>query len=172
MKRLDVDFKPRTLPGPRLWIAALICLASAFAEVVVATRERSDLRSAVQTLRETNAAAAASGAPTPPPAAPPYEASARELLRERSVPWPQALATLESVAMRGVVVRVVEFDARKNEVRVEVSARSHAQAIDYLDALNAGNFGGAGELHWGLVQSQSEAGQSGVSAGIVASGKK
>lgn len=154
MKRVRADFAPRRRPSRALWLALAVLAAGAFTAVAfVAYRfeelaqQRAALESAAAERR-----VAATVVPTKPPAPPPYERSAREMLAEHRMAWPQVLTALEATALVGVTPMSVEMAASDGVARVEVSFTDHARLLEYLEALNAGQ----GDLRWVLVQAQTQ----------------
>jgi hypothetical protein len=83
------------------------------------------------------AAAAQAPAQTRSQAEPAYAESAAQMLKERSLVWPEVLLALERAALEGVTVGGVTAAAAEPHVLVQISARDHAQVIEDLQILNA-----------------------------------
>ena len=168
MKPVGADFRPRSQPSPVHWgVAGLVAIAAGLA-LGWASLQHSRLDALRQELaRAAVAHEAASQPPPAPPAALPYDSSARELVRERSLPWPEALTALEAISMPGVTPRSLEANAGDGTVRVELAAEGHARVLEYVEALNAGASGGADALRWTLQQSQADTVANTISAVIV-----
>ena len=151
MKRVEADFKSKRRPGRWHWTFALALAAAAGTLVVQAWRMQEELvrvRAEVAGLNAHRAAASALVKPTESPA---YEPSAREMLRERSVPWPEVLATLEAVAVPGVTPTSVSFGANNERVTIELNASDYRTALAYVEALNGADRSG-GEVRFALLQ--------------------
>ena len=88
--------------------------------------------------------------------APPYEASARQLVRERGAAWAPMLRTLESGAMVGVTPTSVEFDASDEVARVELSYSDSTMLSGYLARINEGVVPEPGRMRWTLVQTREQ----------------
>ncbi len=169
MRPVGADFRPRTLPGPVHWGLAGLLAAAAGLSLGWAWLQHTRLDALRQALAVAAAAHEAHEAARQPPAPAtlPYDSSARELLRERSVPWPEALTALETISMSGVTPRALEVNAGDGAVRVELAAESHARVLEYVEALNAGVSSSAEALRWTLQQSQADAAPNTISAVIV-----
>lgn len=153
MKRVRADFVPRRGPGRVLWVALGALAAVALSAVVLVAyrfgefgQQRAGLERAMAERRAVPAAV------PKPPAPPPYERSAREMLAEHRLAWPQVLTVLEATTLVGVTPVSVEMAASDGVARVEVSFTDHARLLEYLEALNAGQ----GDLRWMLVQAQTQ----------------
>lgn len=177
MKPVGADFRPRALPGPVHWgLAGLLAMAAGLSlgwawlqhTRLDALRQALAVAAAAQAAQAAHEAHEAARQP-PAPATLPYDSSARELLRERSVPWPEALTALETISMSGVTPRSLEVNASDGTVRVELAAEGHARVLEYVEALNAGASGHAEALRWALQQSQADAAPNTISAVIVGS---
>lgn len=136
MRPLHPEFLP-VAPPPK-WVAwALGALAvvtiAMWVAAWLAQREAAQLRLQIAALKAPR--------PVPGPApvvVPPYEESAREMLRERELEWAATLRALENVAMAGVTPTGVEVVVRERMARVEVEFSDHGALLKYLEALNAG----------------------------------
>ncbi len=165
MKRVAVDWKEPSRPP---WWAWLPVLALAVAAMVYGARAyslRQELAAAQARLK------LAQDDAQPKPArelaalpVPPYDASARQFLKERQAIWPQALRALENLPMRGLMVQMIDFNGAEDSVRVEVNAPDHATVATLVRELNVGNSGLANDLHWSLARSQANANGGGVLA--------
>ena len=165
MTPVRAEFVQPVLPSKRawllvgfLWLVAVGALGWAWYENLRANDAQRRLESARQLA--VNAERARPFAAPPPPA--PYDASAREMLRERSTPWPMVLRSLEVTAMVGITVRSIDMNASEAIVRVEVDFNNHKTLLEYLDSLNAGLPGGGPAWHWVLVHAQLETSAGGV----------
>lgn len=136
MRPLHPEFLP-VAPPPRwvAWVLALLAVA-AMALWGAAWFARAEVQRLQRQLAALNAPPPA---PIPSPAvAPPYEESAREMLRERELEWAATLRALENVAMVGVTPTSVDLVVRERSARVEVEFVDHGALLKYLEALNAG----------------------------------
>lgn len=168
MKSVSVELLAARRPTPALWVVAGIALLVAASMAFWAWRQQqatSAARAALQLALATQAA------DQPPPVLVlrknGYERSAREMLLERSLPWPEALTALEATAMVGATPRAVDANASDGTVRVEVIAASHSRLLAYVDALNAGGGVDGDTVHWALQQTQSDPANNGVVSIIV-----
>lgn len=152
MRFIRADFKKTSRPSPLLWSVCAVVVALALAGAAWTWHEWREVDLQNERLRE---AIARKDAPPPMPSVAltkPYEASARELLAERAIPWPQALTTLEATAVVGVTPVSVEFGPGEKSIRLEVTFTDYGSLLEYLNALNAGE----PDLRWKLAQSQSQ----------------
>ena len=158
MKAISANLLRASGPPPALWaIAGLAFLASSLLLIWV-REQQADVRTARDALEK--ATAGQSGAPPLPVrylSVPSYERSAREMLKERSLQWSQALTALEATRLDGVTPRAFDASAATGAVRIEVVAMSHEKVLAYVDALNAGVGTDGDSLYWGLQQTQAEA---------------
>ena len=97
-----------------------------------------------------------------------YERSARDLLQQRLLHWPEALIALEATAIEGATLRSFEANADDGTVRVEVVATHHAKVLEYLDALNAGGGTDSTVIRWTLLRTPVELGGNAVVAKLAA----
>lgn len=150
MNVIRADFKKQPRPSKVLWSTCAVLAMVAAAGAVWTWREWAAAQGAERLLK--NAIATAHSPPPSPVAAPPrpYDQSARRVLVERSIPWPQGLTTLEATTIVGVTPVSVDFGNSENAIRLEVSFVEYGGLLEYLNALNAGE----PELHWRLAQSQ------------------
>jgi hypothetical protein len=154
MKPVRADFAPRRVPARWMWFLLALLAAAAVAAAGVAAHRLEALRDQRAALERAAAERQAAAVVVPKPVAPPlYERSAREMLAEHRLAWPQVLTALEATAIVGVTPVAVEMAASDGIARVEVTFTDHARLLEYLEALNAGQ----GELRWVLVQAQSQA---------------
>lgn len=160
MRRVNAQFRPPWRPT-RALLAGLGALAACTIAAVGGTaweRHRvADLREQVSRLAEADRV----GAVAPPPrSAPPYDASARQFLRERGASWAPMLRTLESGAMLGVTPTAVEFSASDGVARVELSYGDSTALLDYLGRINEGVEPGTGSTRWKLSETRLQQGPS------------
>jgi hypothetical protein len=87
---------------------------------------------------------------------PPYEASARQFLRERAAGWASMLRTLENASMVGVTPTSLEFDAGDGSVRVELKYSDSAALVDYLGRINEGVSPAPGIARWSLIETRQQ----------------
>lgn len=148
---LRSDFKRRSRPPRWMWWLALWLLGCGLALTAAAWSQWktvADERQAALNARVQAASRTPAYQPTPRP---PYEASARKMLAERSLPWIEALTALEASAMVGVTPSSVELIPEDRSVRVELNFADYPKLIEYIESLNAGE----PELAWTLVQTTS-----------------
>ena len=139
-------------------------MAAAVAAGGLVGREWHQLREQQAELRALLAQRAAEPTPEPVNHAPPlYEASARAMLLERSLPWPQALTMIEATALVGVTPISFDAVASDRSMRLEVTFGDYAKLLEYVDALNAGE----PDVQWTIEQTRSEGG-SGTAIAILA----
>jgi hypothetical protein len=154
MKPIRADFRRGSRPPRWLWWSLAALAAAALAAGAMAGREWQLLRSLQAELRDAEARQHAMPVPQAAVVAPPvYESSARALLAERALPWPQALTSIEATAIVGVTPIGIDFSSAERSMRLEVAFSDYAKLLEYVDALNAGE----PELRWALAQSQSQA---------------
>lgn len=164
MKVVRADFKTPSRPSRALWLACAVLASLALAATGWAWHQWREVDVQRELLREAIAQRDAVPAAAPVAIAPtPYDASARELLAERAIPWPQALTTLEATAVVGVTPVSVEFGNGDKSIRLEVSFVDYGSLLEYLNALNAGE----PELRWKLAQSQAQSAPGGVSTAVI-----
>jgi hypothetical protein len=160
MTPIRADFLRSRQPPRWAWLGAGLLVASTLVAAGLAWREHvqvQSLRGELQALRASQAAVPAHAVVQAPP--PPYDASARAMLLERALPWPQALTTLEAMAIVGVTPIAFEAVAADRSWRLEVAFVDYAKLLEYVEALNAGE----PNLRWTLSQSQAH-GAGGASA--------
>jgi hypothetical protein len=160
MKRIGAQFRTPWRPGPGQ-LATLTVVAAlagiAIGGIVWEQRRVVALRTKVEQLAEAVAAGTLPSAPRPTP---PYDASARQFLRERSAGWAPMLRTLESGAMIGVTPSSVEFNAADGVARVTLNYADSTALLDYLGRINEGVSPGEGLARWTLVETRLQAGAS------------
>jgi hypothetical protein len=171
MKAVAADFKPASQPGWLLWMVTAVCVVAALASTYTVWQHKQKLSQLQSEFKAKQAQRDAQAAPVPQLAIEPkpYERSAREMLAERSAPWPDALAALEAAAQIGVTPKSVEFNATDGAVRVELVVVDPTRLLKYIDSLNAGVDKGSGELRWRLQQTQLEPSTNTTTAVIVGS---
>jgi hypothetical protein len=141
MKPIRAQFARRWMPTRVWWFGCLILIAidASFAglawqslqRIKATKRELAAIDERVQQARVTG--------PRPTDASPlPYDSSARDMLAQRSVPWPALLATLEAVSVSGVRLTSVDYGAAESRARVEITFANHAAALKYVQQLSAG----------------------------------
>jgi hypothetical protein len=158
MKPVLADFKPVAAPSRVLAWLAVSCVLVACASGLAAWRQQRELKTLRAELAQSQAQQARQALPLPssPIQAKPYERSLREMLTERALPWPDALASLEALAQQGVTPRAIETSAADGTVRVELTVTEPAKLLKYLDALNSGADKNANDLVWSLQQTQTD----------------
>lgn len=165
MRRVKAEFRPRWQPG-RAVLAALaalgICVALAIGAAVWTHQRVVTMRAQVAQLVEDERN---NVHPQAARVVPPYDASARQFLRERGSGWAPMLRTLESGAMVGVTATSVEFSATDGSARVELNYSDSTALLDYLDRINEGASPAVGVPRWNLVETRApqSAGTSNVS---------
>lgn len=153
MKTLNVDFMVRAAPGRWLWRYAalqamlalgLVCWTVWLQRLVTgaqseAERARAQV-SAMQTQRPV----------VGPPPVPPYQASAETFLKAAQANWPEALRSLESAAMPGVVIKSLDYDGNAMVLRIEVTLEQPSLLPEYLLALHAGEDMASSHAPWSV----------------------
>lgn len=156
MKPVRASFLQPSQPALAHWlVATLIAIGAALlvARTVQLGKELQHLRAQVQPVgtagSETNN--------TRNEAAPKlYDRSARELMRDRELPWPEALVALESSPVTGVLLRALETDSLSKEVRIEVSSPDHSRLLKFMAELNEGQGHGGRDLSFSLRMTRVE----------------
>jgi hypothetical protein len=163
MKRIAARFDDPHRPGRMAWAMVLLLVLLAASAVAWAWLARADLvakKAELESLTRLQSDAAEAQAHRPA-VVPPYDASARQMLKERQMPWPVALTAIENVAMVGVTATSVEFAASEGKVQLEVLFSEHAKLLEYADALNAGLEPSARGWRWAIRQTQLNANHTG-----------
>lgn len=154
MRAIHADFKPPSVPTWRLWAACACVFVGAIASSVAAWTERQNTATLAATYLALPAPGLTQGGvPSPPTHAKLYERSARQMLSERHLPWPEALTALEAIRMDGITLRSIEGSAGNGSIRVEILASDHAKVLDFVEALNAGS-DSMSDVQWNLQQAQ------------------
>jgi hypothetical protein len=158
MKSVVADFKPAAVPSWSLWLVAAACVVVACASALSAWRQKQYMLAVQAEFQRSSSLQAAQAQPAPsnPVGPKPHDRSLREMLIERASPWPDALASLEALALQGVTPRALELNAAEGAIRVELTVTEPARLLKYLDALNAGADKNANELIWSLQQTQAD----------------
>jgi hypothetical protein len=154
MKRVVAQFRSPWRPRRALLAAmALLSVLTLIAAGAVVWQQQRvvALRAHVAELIEADRGGAVPPAPRPTP---PYDASARQFLTERSAGWAPMLRTLESGAMIGVTPSAVEFNAADGVARVTLDYSDPSVLIDYLTRINEGVSSGDGLPRWTLVETR------------------
>ena len=155
MNPVLAEFKPNKPPSAWHWTLAVVSLVLAsVAWLDVYQLLQTRVAAEASFARERAAQSSQVPAVAASPAARPYERSAREMLAERQHPWPLVLRALEVTALPGVVVKSFDVQKEGAGVGVEVAVESHAQLLEYLAALSAGEDQGADGLVWVIQQTQ------------------
>lgn len=153
MKPVRADFVPRS-PVPRGWWFAVAALVAAAVVLAFLTRQAALRVEAAQAdeaaLRAASAVAQARTIRVLPP--PAYEASARELLAQHTVPWPTLFAALEAVQVTGVRVLSVDYASIDAGARVEVAFTLQTQVLGYVNELNAGVPASGEAWRWSVLR--------------------
>ena len=168
MKTVNADFNLKVLPSRLLWLLVLAFVLIGLAAIAAAWQERAKLHEAQASLQRSRVAQRIEELDVPVRLPKPYERSARELLRERQLHWPEALKALEATALEGATLRSFEANADDGTVRVEIVAIHHAKVLQYLEALNAGIGTDPTDIRWTLLQTQIEASSNSVVAVLAA----
>ena len=167
MKRVTAEFATPSRPGRWHWaaLAALALLSMGLtARAVMTHLELRDLQRDIQSLQAQIAVAQQSPASAPTP---PYDASAREMLRERDPVWIETLKALEAVGMPGVTVTAINMPAPGSPVTIQLTATDYRTVLEYLAALN-GPAVEPGSLRFDLQQARSEGGNQQLSVTVIA----
>jgi hypothetical protein len=156
MKRIDARFDQPSRPGRAAWLMVAALAVAAVGACAWAWAARADLMAAQARLTDlTRVQQETADAETKRPAVvPPYDSSARQMLKERLTPWPAALTAIENVAMAGVTVTSIEASASEGKVLLEVNFSDHAKLLEYVDALNAGLEPSVEGWRWAIRQTQ------------------
>lgn len=164
MKRVQANFARRRVPGRTGWmVLAALGVAALGAAGLVAHRmdELAQQRASLEGAAAARTAAAVVPVKQAPP--PAYEQSARAMLVERQLAWPDVLTALEATAIVGVTPTSVDMSASDGVASVEVSFADYARLLEYVQALNAGE----GGLRWTLKQAQAQAQPAGVQTAVL-----
>ena len=157
MKRVNAQFRPRWRPGRAALALLAVLAACTVAAVGVDVWEHQcviALQARVAKLVEAGRTGTLPPAPRPTQ---PYDASARQFLRERSAGWAPMLRTLESGSMIGVTPTAVEFNARDGVAQVQLNYVDATALLDYLNSINDGVSPGQGTPRWTLIESREQA---------------
>ncbi len=167
MRRINARFDRWPRPARGLWIAliALVIVAVATAIWAWSAKARFDAKTAQRAQSTQQRQEAEMARSTVPVSPPPYDSSAREMLAERTAPWPAALTAIEHVAMVGVTPTSIEFAANERTVNLEVAFSEHAKLLEYADALNAGLEPSTVGWRWSIQQTQLATGAIGAGVG-------
>lgn len=135
MRRLDIDFAQRRARWP-----AWVLLALGLAVAGDASWRYWELRDAQAQVQQRRSAASRRA---PPPAPPPDErtqrelAAARQVLQELALPWDALLRDIEAALGEHAALLAIEPDASRRLVRVSGEARRYADAIEFMQRLDA-----------------------------------
>lgn len=167
MKRVNAEFASPSRPG-RLIRGILVAFAmlsiGLAVRAVLVHLELRDMQRDIQSLQAQIEAARQSPAGTP---VSPYDASAREMLRERDPTWMETLTALESVDMPGITVTAITMPATEGLVTVQLTVSEYRTLLEYMTALN-GPTVEPGALRFHLQQARSEGASGQLSATLVA----
>lgn len=167
MRRVAAEFATPSRPGRWHWLAvsvlALLSIGLA-ARAVLGHFELLKIEADIRSLQAQLAAAAQRpvSAPTPP-----YDASAREMLRERDPLWAETLTALESVDVKGVVVMAINMPGPSNPITIQLAVTDYPTMLEYLESLNGPTLE-PGALHFELQQARSEASSGRLSVTLMA----
>ena len=156
MKRVNAQFRPRWRRGRAALASLAVLAACTVAAVGVDVWEHQcviALQARVAKLVEAGRTGTLPPAPRPTP---PYDASARQFLRERSAGWAPMLRTLESGSMIGVTPTAVEFSAVDGVARVELNYVDSTALLDYLGRINEGVSQGQEMSRWTLTETRAQ----------------
>lgn len=166
MQRVPVDFVEKPRPGAWHWCLPAITGAVALGltvQTLFAQRDLERLQAAAKRQQEQTEASPASAVVLP---APPYEASARDMLAERAIPWGEVLTALEKTAVPGVLVTSIEAPGATSNITVQTLMPDYKAVLDYLSALN-GESPQTGDILFALQQARVEATGQQVAASFV-----
>ena len=158
MKRVVAQFRAPWRPSRGVLAALAVVTALtlvAVAGVVWEQRQVVELRTQETQLVEAGQAGELPSAPRPTP---PYDASARQFLSERSAGWASMLRTLESGAIIGVTPSSVEYNAADGVSRVTLNYSDSSALLDYLRRINEGVSPGQGLVRWTLTETRMQPG--------------
>jgi hypothetical protein len=162
MKRVSAQFSSPWQPT-RALLAGLSALVACAATAVGGTaweRHRvAGLGEQVSRLAETDRMGAVAPVPS---TVPPYDASARQFLRERGAAWAPMLRALESGAMVGVTPTALEFDTSTGVSRAELDYSDSTALLDYLGRIDEGVAPRPGSTRWKLSETRVQQGPSSV----------
>jgi hypothetical protein len=171
MRPVHADFRPVSRPGRVAWACVLLAgvlAAAALAHAVRAYTSAQALLRAQAEQASAHAAALQLPAASAPYTPPRYEASARQALAQRELPWPQALRELESVDTPGVVLRTFQADAETRVLRAEIVATSHAVLLEHVRQLEAASSAEPGSWVWRLESTAADGAGGAVSGWVSA----
>jgi hypothetical protein len=169
VRRVHIEFRPAAVPGRRLWMLAAAAVLVALAALANAWHDHQAARQAHGRLAAAQAGASPAIALSPRAAeVRPYDASAREMLAERSRPWPEVLLALENTRFVGIRLKAVELSSGEYAVGVLVAANDNSALLAWVDALKAGQQSDASSVIWSVDQVQTEPGGQGVQARLTA----
>jgi hypothetical protein len=152
---------------PRWWwglIAAALCVAAVlWWDAAQSSRHADELRAqaAARSKAELDSLRTPRGVATLPK---PYDASAREFLRQHETPWPQLLGAIESVDVPGVRFISVEYVAAEPHARVEIKVPQQATVVEIVNGLNAGLPEMGLAWRWSVVRVEQMRGEGGARA--------
>lgn len=158
MKRVNAQFRPRWRPGRAASASLAVLAACTVAAVGVDVWEHQRVVSLQARVAQLVEAGRTGTLPPAPRPTPPYDAGARQFLRERSAGWAPMLRTLESGSMIGVTPTSVEFSAADGVARVELNYVDSTALLDYLGRINEGVSPGQEMSRWTLVETRSQPG--------------
>jgi hypothetical protein len=161
MKPIRADFARRRSAAPVLWVVVGVAALTAgwlLWDTAESRRQIATLRAELAALEQaaSDAGKASQVHAVPPPAA--YDASAREMLAQATIPWPQVLVALETVQIAGVRVQSLEYVAVEKQARVEIAAARQELALEFVNALNAGIPSEGAAWRWTIVRMDQTAG--------------
>lgn len=155
MKRVDAEFATPGRPGRWHWAAVAVLAALSVGLSVRAVLTHLELREVKRDIHALQAQIAAAQQPAASAPVPPYDASAREMLRERDPIWIETLTALEAVGMQGVTVTAITMPAPGSPITIQLTASDYRTVLDYLSALN-GPAVEPGALRFDLQQARAE----------------
>jgi hypothetical protein len=171
MKRVEAQFKP-VWRATRVALGGLAFLTLATVVAVgVVVWEHGRIASLQTRIAQLTAERSASSPQWTSRPAPPYDASARQFLRERAAGWAPMLRTLESGAMVGVTPTSVEFNAQDGVARVRLAYVNSEVLLDYLERINEGVPDAHGKPRWVLVEAHDDGDRSPGSATQLTEGR-
>jgi hypothetical protein len=157
MRRVNAQFRPRWRPGQFALASLAVLTACTVAALGVGLWEHQRVVALQARLAQLVEGGRTGTLPPARRPTPPYDASARQLLRERSAGWAPMLRTLENGAMIGVTPTSVEFNARDGVAQVQLNYVDTNALLDYLNSINDGVSPGQGTPRWTLIESREQA---------------
>ena len=154
-------------PTPTLWVVVGTILLASSLLFFWAMGQQESLRIARAELEEASIQSQTPQLPLEHQSIPVYARSAQEMLKERSLPWSQALTALESTTLDGVALGLFDASTATGTVRIEVFATDNERVLAYVEALNEVVAVDGGSILWRLQSTQQDPRTLGVMAVLV-----